>query len=208
MLLALIVGIDIVLGPLMTLILFDPRKSRRALTLDLSLIAIVQIAALGYGLHSGYASRLVFNVFDGKSFQLVQARDVLPKFLNNAQLPEYRSLPFAGQKYAAIKVPDDARARSDLGFYGAFGIGPQFMPQYYVPLQQEREQLVRAGMAQSALQKKHAALAVKVDSLLQHNELRWQDVSVLPFEVKTSTYTAIVRLNPVEVLEVLPEDPR
>lgn len=208
MLLALIIGIDIVLGPLMTLLLFNPRKSRRALALDLSLIAVVQISALGYGLYSGYASRLVFKVFDGKSFQLVQAGDIPSNFLKRTALPEYQSLPFIGQRYAMVEVPDNAQGRGDLAFFGALGTGPQIMTQYYVPLQQGRAQLARAGIAQSVLQKKHPTLDAKVSSLLQDHQLSREGVAVLPFEVKTRTYTAIVRLDPVEVLDVLPEDPR
>src|SRR5215218_185326 len=48
-LLLLLVSVDVVCGPLLTAVLFNPRKSRRELTLDLSLVAIVQIAALVYG---------------------------------------------------------------------------------------------------------------------------------------------------------------
>jgi hypothetical protein len=207
MLLVLIVGIDVVLGPLMTLILFNPKKSGRALTLDLSLIAIVQVSALCYGLYSGYVSRLVFEVFDGKQFQLVQAADVLPDFLKKAPLREYQSLPLVGQRYAATNVPDDDKTKNDLSFYGAFGVGPQFMPQYYMPLEQHRELLAIASISQAALQKRNAPLVAEINGLLQSHQLGWQDIAVVPFDVKTQTYTAVVRLNPVEVLKVLPENP-
>jgi hypothetical protein len=208
MLLALIVGIDVVLGPLMTLILFNPKKSRRELALDLSLIAIVQLSALCYGLHSGYVSRLVFNVFDGKSFQLVQAADVVPDFLKKATLPPYQSLPQVGQRIAALHVPDEDAARSDLVFYGAFGVGPHFMPQYYVPLEQAGEQLAKAALSQTQLQQKNPALVAKLNALLKTHNLNWQDIAVVPFEVKTTTYTAVVGLHPVTLLNVLPDNPR
>lgn len=43
----MIVGIDMILGPLLTLIVFNPKKS--SLKFDLSIIAFIQIAALAYG---------------------------------------------------------------------------------------------------------------------------------------------------------------
>lgn len=48
MLVALIVGVDVVLGPLLTFIVFKPGK--KSLKFDLTVIALVQAAALGYGL--------------------------------------------------------------------------------------------------------------------------------------------------------------
>src|SRR4051812_9236072 len=46
----IVTGVDVVLGPLITLTIFNPAKSRRELTLDLSVVAGIQIAALCYGL--------------------------------------------------------------------------------------------------------------------------------------------------------------
>lgn len=208
LLLALIIGVDVVLGPLLTMVLFNPAKSRRELTVDLSLIAIVQITALGYGLYSGYASRLVFQVFDGTHFQLLQAGDIPPDFLKKASLPTYQSLPLLEPRYAAINVPADAQARSDLVFFSAFGVGPQFMPQYYVPLEQQGDQLRQAGLNPAGLQQKHPALFGQIESVLGTYKISWPDVAIVPFDVKTRTYTAVVALTPVKVIKVLPDDPR
>jgi hypothetical protein len=208
LLLVMIVGIDMILGPLMTLILYNPTKSRRALLLDLSLIAIMQISAMGYGLYSGYTSRIVFKVFDGKSFHLVQAADVLPNFLKRTKQPEYRSLPFLGSKYAMSKVPDSTEARNDLAFFRAFGLGAYAMPQYYVSLQQGQKELAAASIIRTELQTKHPALASEIESLLQARHTDWTDTVVIPFEVKTDTYAAVVRLNPIEVMTIIAEDPR
>ncbi|HWT14265.1 MAG TPA: type IV pilin accessory protein, partial [Patescibacteria group bacterium] len=46
-LLLLVVGIDVVLGPLLTLIVFHPAK--KSLIWDLAIIVAVQFGALGYG---------------------------------------------------------------------------------------------------------------------------------------------------------------
>ena len=43
----LVVGIDVVLGPLLTLIVFHPKK--KSLIWDLAVIVAVQLGALGYG---------------------------------------------------------------------------------------------------------------------------------------------------------------
>ena len=208
MLLVLIIGIDVVLGPLMTLILFNPTKSRRALTVDLSLIAIVQATALGYGLYSGYVGRMVFGVFDGQVFQVAQASEIAPKMLLQAKPAELRHLPFVGHKMIAAIVPDTEQAKSDANFFKAVGVGPQFLPEFYLTLPEVRTQLQAAALDKAQLQARHPALAAEVDALLKTHHLNWQHIAVVPFEVKTATYTAVVDVASGSMLRVLPEDPR
>jgi hypothetical protein len=207
MLLVLIIGIDVVMGPVMTLILFNPKKTRRALLLDLSLIAIVQISALVYGLYSGYLSRLVFIVFDGQSFQLVQAGDVAGNFLQETKLPAYKTLPQIGYETAAISVPNDDKAKSDLAFYRALGVGPQSMPNYYVPLIDEPVQIKQAAISTQQLQQQHTALYSKIDSLLTARRMQWQQVAVVPVNARTATYTAVVDPMSGTLLTILRDDP-
>jgi len=62
----LMFAIDVVLGPLLTFIIFDTRKSRRAITFDLTLIALVQFSALAWGAHTVHSQRPVAIVeYDG-----------------------------------------------------------------------------------------------------------------------------------------------
>ena len=60
-LLRLLIGVDVVLGPLITLIVFDPAKPR--LKYDLMTIAALQVAALAYGGMVMFEARPVYNVF-------------------------------------------------------------------------------------------------------------------------------------------------
>jgi hypothetical protein len=53
----IIFGVDVVLGPLLTFIIFTPTKGRRELTFDLSLVALIQAAALTWGVHTVYVQR-------------------------------------------------------------------------------------------------------------------------------------------------------
>src|ERR1700752_540233 len=46
---AILAGVDLTLGPLITLIIANPNKPRRELVRDVGIIVAVQIVALGYG---------------------------------------------------------------------------------------------------------------------------------------------------------------
>ncbi len=207
MLLGLLVGVDVVLGPLMTMILFNPGKSRRALATDLTLIGIIQISALVYGIHSGYIGRMAYGVFVGDSFYLVEASELAPALLQKAPA-EFQQLPFASQRIIGTVVPDTDQARSDLTFFKTVGLGPQHMPEYYVPLDQNREQIRNAALARDALQKRHPTLVHDIQQLLDTHQLTWSDVAVLPFDVDTDTYTAVVNLQDMSMLKVLRQSPR
>ncbi|MGC3981814.1 MAG: hypothetical protein QM808_11170 [Steroidobacteraceae bacterium] len=208
MLLALIVGIDVVLGPLMTMILFNPKKSRRELTLDLTLIGIIQLSALGYGLYSGYVGRMVYGVFSEKAFHLVEASEIAPDFLKQAPYPEFQTLPFAGYLIIGTQIPDTDKARDDLAFFKQLGVGPQHLPQFHAPLAMNRQQIVEAAIPQTTLQQKHSALAEEIQQQLERHQLRWNDVAILPFETPAATYTAILNLQNMTMVKVLRATPR
>ena len=53
----LVGAVDLVLGPLITFLIFDLRKSRRAILFDLLTILVIQVAALAYGVYTTYTQR-------------------------------------------------------------------------------------------------------------------------------------------------------
>jgi len=72
----LVVTVDVMLGPLITFIVFDRRKPRRELGRDLALVGLIQLAGLGYGLWTVHAARPVHLVFEIDRFRVIHAVDV------------------------------------------------------------------------------------------------------------------------------------
>lgn len=91
----LILGVDVVMGPLLTLVVFNTAKPRRELVRDLAVIAALQLAALGYGLYTLYSARPVAVVLEPGRFRVVSAQEVRLEELSEAR-PEYRSLSLGG----------------------------------------------------------------------------------------------------------------
>ena len=63
--------VDLVLGPTLTLIIFDPSKSRRALLFDFSMIGLAQVGAFTWGAYAVHTQRPVAMVFWEGSFYSV-----------------------------------------------------------------------------------------------------------------------------------------
>lgn len=71
----MIVGIDLILGPLLTLIVFNPQKN--SLKFDLSIIALIQTAALIYGTWTIQQTRPVALAFINSYFTTIFANSEL-----------------------------------------------------------------------------------------------------------------------------------
>lgn len=91
----LVLAVDVVCGPLLTLILASSTKSRRERWLDFSLIGLIQLAALAYGMHSVWVAPPVALVFETDRLVVVTANEV-----NTDALPKapagLRQLPWPG----------------------------------------------------------------------------------------------------------------
>lgn len=66
--------VDVVLGPLLTLLLF--KSGKKSLVFDIALIAVFQIAALLYGAHTVYSERPTYIVFGYNKFDVVARAEV------------------------------------------------------------------------------------------------------------------------------------
>lgn len=208
LLLTLIVGVDIVLGPLMTFIVCAPGKSRKELFLDLALIALLQAAALGYGLHTSYTSRLVYAVYVEGSFHLVKATELGVVGVGEAKRFEFASLPLFGPHFIGAELPTTSKGVSDLSFYRTTGVGDFRVPEYYVPLAELRREMQGHRLSPETLAKSNPALLQKMDALLNKSGLKWAQVGAFPLDVlQRGTYTVLVDMDNATVLKVFPQDP-
>jgi hypothetical protein len=85
----ILIGVDVVLGPALTLIVF--RSGKRRLKLDLAVIALVQVAALLYGCYVVALARPAYIVFVKDQFQVATAAQLSPELLAEARRGRARS---------------------------------------------------------------------------------------------------------------------
>lgn len=72
----LVVAVDVVCGPALTLLLLYPGKSRVALRVDVALIVALQVFALAYGMHTLSEARPLAIVFEVDRFRVVSYADL------------------------------------------------------------------------------------------------------------------------------------
>jgi hypothetical protein len=98
----LIVGVDVICGPLLTAIVFNPQKPKAELIRDLVYVGTIQCLALGYGLYAVAAARPVHMVFEVDRFRVVTAADVRPTDLQKAKAP-WNALPWTGPSLVGLR---------------------------------------------------------------------------------------------------------
>lgn len=147
-----LVAVDIVLGPLLTLIVFNPQK--KSLKFDLLVIGFIQISALSYGIYTSYISRPIYVVFSDGRFNSVTANEYA--YLNLKKIsPDnpYLKLSITGPLWlGAVKPEKLSKAdEMDLDFATVLGDGLRVMPQYYVPYGKVKSDIIKASKPASSL---------------------------------------------------------
>ena len=133
----LIVAVDVVCGPLLTLVLYNPAKPRAELWRDLGLVVIIQLAALGYGLHVVWQARPVYLVQEVDRFKVITLPELVAAEVGT--LPSaLQPRAMAGPLTVAIREPKDAAERNKVLFESVQG-GRDYAerPEFYLPYEGE-----------------------------------------------------------------------
>lgn len=128
----ILLAVDVALGPLLTLLVY--KAGKKTLVMDLTVIALLQLSALGYGLWTVAEGRPAWLVFSIDRFELVRINDIDERKLDEAAT-EYRKPSWFGPKWVAGLSPTNIEEKNELIFEAIAG-GPDVAqrPNLYQPL--------------------------------------------------------------------------
>ena len=78
----ILIAVDVILGPLITLAIFNRAKPWSELRRDLAFVVLLQLGALGYGMWTVFVARPVHLVFEIYRFNVAHAIDIQPSLLS------------------------------------------------------------------------------------------------------------------------------
>ena len=160
----LIVAVDVVCGPLLTLVIYNPKKPRAELVRDIGFVVLIQLAALGYGLHSLMQARPVWLAFEKDLFRVVGQPDLMPGSLGQAP-PALQVLSLTGPKPLGVRVaqggdPDFLQSVQQ----SMAGNHPAFRPDRWVPYSEQSAQAAAASRPLAQLQARYADQSALIDA--------------------------------------------
>jgi hypothetical protein len=130
----IMVCVDVVLGPTLTLIVANQKKSRRVLARDIGIIVLVQLCALTYGTAQLWDGRPLYYAYSEGVLELVQAYDIdaneakLGREQNPALAPHWYSLP----RWIWAPLPQDAETAAKIAESAVTGGDDVIsMPRYF-----------------------------------------------------------------------------
>lgn len=179
-----LLGVDIVIGPVLTLVVYKPNKP--SLKFDLSVIVALQLAAFSYGLWILAEGRPVWAVFSVDQFELVQSYQVDHRKIGQAR-PEYQSLSWFGPQWVAARraaTPEEKGAILMESLLAGVDIAQR--PEQYVPLTEQAEEM-----------RKHAK---PLDELKQFNAVERVQSELKPWPEANAYLPMMARIKPMTVL--------
>ena len=205
----ILAGVDVILGPLITLIIFNPAKSRRELLVDFSVIAALQLAALGYGVSTVFEARPAYMVFNVDRFTVVTASELDAASLERAITKGVSPPAWDGPLIVSARLPDDIEARNALTFSAAVeGLDLPQLPEWFLSYEAEKAAIIRCSRPLKELLELNDISSEQWQVLLAGGGAGEEALRYLPLRAKTRDGVVVVDAATAAVKEILLLQPR
>ena len=201
----ILVAVDVVLGPLITLAIFDMAKGWPVLRRDLAVVALIQVAALGYGLWSVFAARPVHLVFEYNRFRVVHAVDVLMQDLDKAP-PELRALPLLGPTTLSLRPFKDGAEKIDATMAAMQGAQLSGRPQLWQSYAAGKTDVLREARPISVLKAKFSHRMTEIDRVIAQTGRTPDKLVFVPMVGRKTFWTVLLDPASAEILGFVPID--
>jgi len=201
----IVVTVDVILGPLITLAVFNLHKPRPELVRDLAVVGLIQLAALGYGLWTVFVARPVHLVFEYDRFRVVHAVDVPAELMD--QTPEdVEALPVSGPTVLALRPFRDVNEEGAATLAALQGLSLSARPDLWQPYAQARQRVLYAARPIGELRQRFAAQAQQIDAQVAATGQAAETLVYLPMVARKSFWTVLLDARTAEVRGYLPLD--
>lgn len=196
-LLVLVGACDLVLGPLMSLVIYSPSKSRKALMGDYAVVVAIQLVVLAYGVNVTAQARPSFLVFTIDRYVVVQAGELDAAERAQAVEPQWRGLRlFDRYQTVYVEREADADASQELIFSAlSGGRDLQHVVKNYRPVAEHREEVIEAAKPLALLRQRFPARVADIDQALADSGLPPERVLWLPAQAGNVFWTVLIDRN-------------
>ncbi len=187
----IVAGVDLVLGPLLTLIVYKPGKPK--LKLDLSIIAAIQIACLAVGVSIVYKERPLAIVFSKNQFYTLNM-NYYKAFEVDISSLEKISGPTPKQVYVEYPTdPTEIAVLEALSFLG----GPLYVrTEHYLNYQPHIPNILKEGLSYAEIKEQRSQDDLnKLEKWKNKHPKLFEIVSFIPVEAKYQNGYIIMREN-------------
>lgn len=192
----ILLAVDVVIGPLLTLLVY--KVGKKTLVMDLTVIAVLQVSVLAYGLFTVAEGRPAWLVFAVDRFDLVRVLDIDERKLEQADLA-YRQPSLLGPSWVAAINPTDLDERNDILMESVMaGIDIAQRPNLYAPLNSQKSEIQKRLNELDALSAFNTTEKIGA-ALTKHP----QADSWLPLRANNQDMVVLMQRNTAEVVAIV-----
>jgi hypothetical protein len=197
-----LIGVDLVLGPVLTLVLFKSGKPR--LMFDLSVIAVIQVSALIYGTAIIFQERPYFVVFAVDRFVVVPKKDI---DMTKIKYEVMKEKPWRGPILAFANLPEDPRERDKLMFEVMDGAPDiERRAEYWSPLAEKIDQVMARAEALTDMRLRSEEARRQIAAVRSRHENADQ-LRYLPITSNVNVYSMIFDPATKMAIDIIAVDP-
>jgi hypothetical protein len=191
---------------LITLVVFNRTKPWRVLLRDLTVIGLLQLTALVYGLWSVSVARPVHLVFEYDRFRLVHAVDVPQEWLSRTPAG-IEALPLGGPTPLSLRPFRNQEEKNNAMMLDVSGVPLAFQPEFWQPYEAASAEILAKARPVSVLKTRFADKAAAIDQLLGGLGINPQTVVYLPLAGRSAFWTVFLDSSNARILAFMPLDP-
>lgn len=201
-----LISVDVVVGPLLTWLVFNRRKPVGELRRDLAVIGCLQLVALAYGLWSMHQARPVYLVHEVDRFVTVSAAEIDPEDLKDAS-PEFRSTHHFGVRTLGLRDPIDQNEKLKALSLSLVGKDLSLQPRFWQQLSSDNKKAISEGSKPlDELRGKSDMAKRMVDEWIQGNSSAAADLRYYPLVARDNFWTVVLDRD-LKMIGYLPIDP-
>lgn len=187
--LRILIGVDLVLGPLLTLMLF--KKGKPGLVFDMSFIAAIQLTALIYGVHTIYGERPYYLVFAVDRFEVVGRVEIDDSKIKH---PELTEKPNKGPILVYADFPKDPDEKNKFLFEVIMEGKPDLerRPEYYHIYLPNKDKVLEKAKSLNMLVEVDQNSRQKVEKFIEKNADKKNDLLFLPLVGKNNDLALVL----------------
>lgn len=201
----IVVAVDVLIGPLITLAVFNRAKPKTELRRDLVIVGLIQLAALGYGLWTVCMARPVHLVFEYDRFRVVHAVDIPPELMGKVP-PGIDAFPLMGPTLLALRPFRDANENMEATMAALKGLSLSARPDLWLAYTQAKAQILQAAKPVVALMVRFPAQAALINATAAQTRLPKEALVYLPLVSRAAGWTVFLDPVTAEPLAYLPLD--
>jgi hypothetical protein len=201
----LIVGIDLCLGPLLTLVVF--KSGKKSLKFDLVVIALMQLAALAYGSYTMFNARPIFTAYADGEFSVATASEVFNSELKLAAKPEWTIRSLTGPVVVGIIKPKAKQELDDIELL-SFGMGYARFPRLFVNYESQQSEILKAAKPLSELRSFDKKNSLLIDQLIKSKNRPETDFVFVPISSFFDNMAAILDAKNAAFITIIEATPR